>query len=384
MAFISVTYSFTNATAADAGQVNTNFTDLINGTSDGTSDLNIAALTCAGTVTLNGDIVLSSGLLASSIPIKTTRTYDIGSANLGLRSIYFGMNSTHTAAISAPSSGASGDYSLILPALAPAIYDVISTTDGSGATVFRKDSALSINASGGTSGVTLTTASPSVSVFTPSAAITIKLDNSFTAGRQITIVNNGTAEISLTANDDTVIATVYRQTTYTCMTPSATPTTNTSWLGLTPIISPWYTAASATGSWTTNVTHSAKRRRVGSQLHVEHLMSVTGAIGTPGLCLFTVPDSLTIETGDLAITTANRDTLDSWVTLDGNGSRLFNGCLAYATSTTLQVYSIDDTTGAIDRGALAHATNNPFSFANNDKIIARYSVPIVGWSVNKG
>ncbi len=97
MASPSVTYSFSNGSTSDASQVNQNFTDLINGVTDGTKDLNISALTCAGTTTLNGHITLGSGSaddltvnasLASSVPIKTTNSYDIGSSSLALRAVY--------------------------------------------------------------------------------------------------------------------------------------------------------------------------------------------------------------------------------------------------------------------------------------------------------
>lgn len=102
MASVSVTYSFTNGTTADADEVNTNFTDIINGTSDGTKDFNIAALTCAGTATLNGSVTLGNsssdditfnGSLASTIPIKTTASFDIGSSTKGLQRIYLGSGS---------------------------------------------------------------------------------------------------------------------------------------------------------------------------------------------------------------------------------------------------------------------------------------------------
>lgn len=101
MAAPSVTYSFSNSTTADATQVNQNFTDLINGLSDGTKDLTINALTCAGAVTLNGNVSLGngtpdditiSGSLASSIAIKTTYSYDVGTSTIGLKSIYFGSD----------------------------------------------------------------------------------------------------------------------------------------------------------------------------------------------------------------------------------------------------------------------------------------------------
>lgn len=102
MAYPSVTYTFSNSTTADATQVNQNFTDLINGLSDGTKDLSISALTVAGTATLNGAITLGNattddititGYLASSLIVKTNQTYDIGTADLGLRALYLGVAS---------------------------------------------------------------------------------------------------------------------------------------------------------------------------------------------------------------------------------------------------------------------------------------------------
>lgn len=99
MAYPSVSNTFANSTTADATAVNTNFTDLINGASDGTKDYSINALTCAGAATLNGNVTLGNsssdditvtGSLASSIAIKTTQSYDIGAATLGLRSLYLG------------------------------------------------------------------------------------------------------------------------------------------------------------------------------------------------------------------------------------------------------------------------------------------------------
>jgi len=60
MASPSVTHTFVNGTASDATQVNTNFTDLVNGASDGSKDYSINALTLAGLLTANGSVVLGS------------------------------------------------------------------------------------------------------------------------------------------------------------------------------------------------------------------------------------------------------------------------------------------------------------------------------------
>lgn len=95
----SITYTFSNGTTADGTQVNQNFTDLINSLTDATKSLSIDALTCAGTATFNGAVALGNGTpddisvggsLASSIPIKTTFSYDFGTATIGLKSVYFG------------------------------------------------------------------------------------------------------------------------------------------------------------------------------------------------------------------------------------------------------------------------------------------------------
>lgn len=102
MAAPSVTYTFANGAASDATQVNQNFTDIINGITDGTKDLSINALTLAGAFTANGTVAIGNASsddltitasLASSIPIKTNNTYDIGAATLGLRALYMASSS---------------------------------------------------------------------------------------------------------------------------------------------------------------------------------------------------------------------------------------------------------------------------------------------------
>lgn len=121
MANPAVTYTFSNGTVADADEVNTNFSDLINSLTDGTKDLSISALTVAGTATLNGAVTLGNatgdditftGSLASGIPIKTTNTYNVGSSTLGLAGIYFGTADTDTARIISAALAADRTYSL--------------------------------------------------------------------------------------------------------------------------------------------------------------------------------------------------------------------------------------------------------------------------------
>jgi len=77
MASPSVTYTFSNGSSADASQVNTNFTDVINGITDGTKDINISALTCAGAVAMNGAVTLGN---ASGDAITVTGTMTVNTA----------------------------------------------------------------------------------------------------------------------------------------------------------------------------------------------------------------------------------------------------------------------------------------------------------------
>ena len=60
MAYTSVTWSFSNNTVTDATKVNTNFTDIVNGLSDGTKDINVSAGTFAGAVAVAGNFAIAT------------------------------------------------------------------------------------------------------------------------------------------------------------------------------------------------------------------------------------------------------------------------------------------------------------------------------------
>lgn len=140
MAAVAVTYTFSNSTTADATQVNQNFTDIINGLSDGSKDISVNAVTAAGNLSVSGNTTLGNatadditvtGSLASSIPIKTTNTYDFGSSTLGLRALYFGANS-QTVNIKG-SSTMSATWTMTLPVTA-GTANYFLQTNGSGVT----------------------------------------------------------------------------------------------------------------------------------------------------------------------------------------------------------------------------------------------------------
>lgn len=150
MAAPSVTYTFTNATTADATQVNQNFTDIINGITDGTKTLTMGALVVStgGATTLGGAVTLGNsssndltfnGSIASTIPIKTNATYNIGSATLGLLGIYLGGASTKTVRLLSPA--VTNTWTLTLPVDVPSTAGrFLTSTTGGAASWLNTDS----------------------------------------------------------------------------------------------------------------------------------------------------------------------------------------------------------------------------------------------------
>ncbi len=217
MANISVTNTFSNSTTADATQVNQNFSDIINGTSDGTKDFSISALTVGGTLTANGNVNIGNASsddltvtasLASSLAIKTTATYNVGSSTLGLLSVYLG-NSTFTTRLL---SGASASWSMTLPATAgTARYRL--ETDGSGVTSWNpvrrssQDSQnISISASVATNALTVTLKSgdgTSLSATNPADIVF----RSSTAATGTATVRSVTSDLSLVISSGSTLGT---------------------------------------------------------------------------------------------------------------------------------------------------------------------------------
>lgn len=392
MASPSVTYTFTNGTTADATQVNQNFTDLVNGLSDGTKDLSISALTAAGNVTLNGNVTIGNatsdditvtGSLASSIPVKATRSHDIGTADLGLRTIYMGANSPHTVGLSAPSSGLSGDVTFSLPPSNGTAFYILKT-DGSGNTSWVPPSPSA--ATGSDADTTLTVASSRSQVVTPTANRNYTLPTtSVLAGDMFTFVNNATVasdlRIIIKSSDGDTVRTVYPQTSAQVMALQDTPTDATHWMGIGVVESEW-TAFTPTGSLTGNVTYTGMKKRSGDMLFVEFKMSATST-PTPSVTFTTtLPDSLTINTGKWANTTANTGYL-GWGSVTDSGTAEYFLVAQIDTSTTIN-YRTSQADGTYTKGGVQLAYNNPVAIGNSDYVVGNYAVPISGWSTTKG
>lgn len=199
MAYPSVTYTISNGNPNDGAQVAQNFTDLVNGLSDGTKDLNVAALTANGSITLGDNVaddLTVTASLASTFPIKTNATYAFGSTTKGLTALYFG-NSTFTIGLTCPTLAAS--YTLTLPTAVPAsTLPVVMSTAGAlstSAITQAMRAALGEQISSSSGNFSTTTVSSSVSVTNLSVTIT-------TTGRRVFIglVPDGTSNTSYVGN----------------------------------------------------------------------------------------------------------------------------------------------------------------------------------------
>lgn len=146
MAGPSVTYTFTNSTTADGTQVSQNFTDLINGCTDGTKDFSINALTCAGAATFNGNVTIGNASgddltitasLASTVNVKTTNTYDFGSATIAMRSFYIAASDGAARSIRLLAGAVSASYTLTFPTAAPTNNKSILTLTSAGVGSFE-------------------------------------------------------------------------------------------------------------------------------------------------------------------------------------------------------------------------------------------------------
>lgn len=105
----SVTNTFSNGTTADATQVNTNFTDIINALTDGLKDLvvssiNLTTLTVSGVATFNGAVGLGNAA-ADAITITGTPTFSTAiTITATTNQIVLGVTNTTTINATAPSA----------------------------------------------------------------------------------------------------------------------------------------------------------------------------------------------------------------------------------------------------------------------------------------
>ena len=369
MANITVTYSnFTNGSTADADQIDTNFADIIAGTSDSTKDFSISALTCAGAATFNGTVTLGNasgdditftGSLASSIPIKTHNTYDIGSVTtLGLRAIYMASSgSTKTAKIIAQNNTA--DIICTLPIYTGTLRhvpSVIASQTGTYA-VLASDEFIPVSVSGGAFTATLPTA-----VGITGKVYTFKRTDQ-TLGTAFTIAT--TSSQTIDGVTTTTLDTQYEQVTVI--------SDGSNWHIIDRHIPGVWTAYTPTGSWSSNVTYTGYWRRVRDSIEVQILITASGAT-TGTLSVVKIPTGLTSDSAKI-IAAASGFYYSSLFTIRDSGSATYFG-FAHPSPGT-----IDINVGYLDASATGGqiTATAPMTWANGDTMALSICVPVTGW-----
>lgn len=396
----SVTYSFTNNTTADATQVNTNFTDVINGASDGTKDYNINALTVAGTATLNGAINLGNstadditvtGSVASTIPWKENATYNLGSATLAPNSIYLGDN---TRTVRLLPGTLTSSYTITLPVTVPSTTGMTAIFDTSAVMSFRysdkftasktttytatgDETVIPCSASGGAFTVTL----PAAASYTGKKFIIIKTDTSTNA---VTIDGNS----SETINGQTTISLNFQYESVEIMCDGS------NWFVISRSPGAWRTSSGITITGTTSNPTKATTTEVDRELLTRdgNYLVVRGEYGHSnnagtaagsGDYLFAVPGGFTIDT----------NLVTAYTTVEGNGgfylsnavgTFIFSSDNSVVTTQVMGSVIVYDSTKVRMIGI---TTNNTGCLASGFnaltagawKLAYEYRVPISGW-----
>lgn len=407
MAAPSVTYTFANSTTADASQVNTNFTNIINALTDGTSDITIGTLSCSGNVSFSGNVTLGNATaddltitasLASSITVKTNTTYDIGSATSGLASVYLGGSTTKTTRIKAGTVGTS--WTFTLPNDVPTITGQTMVFNTAGTAEFRypdKFTAAKTTNYTATGDETVILCDPT----TGGASFTVTLPAASTmTGKMLTIVkvDSGlTYTVTIDANSsETILPSVQSgQLTYILYTQYESVTlkcNGTSWYVVSHYAeTPWASAGAVTINGTTadptKPTGIAVDRllwmRRGALLigRIEYKQSNTtsAANGTGDYIFSAVPSGATIDTSMVTVYTtaagrAPSDTVGNCIY--GDNTSIYNGGVVVYDSTRVRfTFHNSGGTGFIGQSASLGLTLNA-----NLTYQAHFTLPMANWN----
>lgn len=322
MASPSVTWAFSNATTSDATQVNTNFTDLINGVSDGTKDLSINALTVAGNANLNGNVTLGnasadditfSGSLAASIPVKTNATYNFGSATSALLSVYLG-NGTKSMRLLAGTVGTSWTHTF--PNDVPAITGQGMIYDTAGTASFRyadKITATKVTTYTATGDETVIPVDGSSAGWT----LTLPAAASYT-GKRLTIVRTDNTPANAVTIDGNASETIGGATTYALYTKDEALNIlcdGSNWIILSHVTNSTIVDAgvwiiTSTGGATAAIGNTSRNKvywsREGKYAHIYYELITTGAgtTGAAGDYLIALPTGIAADTTYITLNTA--------------------------------------------------------------------------------
>lgn len=372
MANVSVTYTFSNSTTADATQVNQNFTDVINGTSDGTKDFSISALTCAGNVAFNGNTTIGNASgddltitasLASTIAIKTTNSYNIGSVTKGLQYIYFGSSSgSNTTRV--VGSAVSSDVQLILPEVSGTIALVGSVTSSK------------------TSAYTATTADALIPCDSSGGAFTVTLYTAVGNGGKVLRIKKTTSDFNAVTIDGNSSETIDGATTTTINTQNEVlviMSDGSNWQIIDRRIPKIKTAYTPGTNVSTNTATAGFWMRDGADILLDLQISWSGSPSAFSTIDLDTPSGLTVDTGKMNSTTASRECVGDGVYFDPSGGTTRYGVIVsyHDTNTVRLKYSIS--TGSFTYYTDISSTS-PFTTGNGVYANVKVRLPISGWN----
>jgi hypothetical protein len=380
----SVTWTFTNGTTSDGTQVNTNFTDLINGASDGTKDYSIGTLTVAGAATFNGSIALGNagadditftGSVASTIPIKANATYNLGSSTSALLSVYLGNGTKSTRLLAGT---VANSYTITFPDDVPAVTGKTIIVDTGGVLSFRYADKF-------TASKTTTYAATGDETVIPcdatSAGFTVNLPAAASyTGKQLKIIKtdsttgivtiDGNASETINGSLTTTLNTQYEAVTIAC--------DGSNWFIVhRNIPSAWASSAFTFDNSTSNTNSTIMARRIGDSLHVRG--SYQAGTVSAAAWAAVIPNSWTIDTAKLN-TNANGIQVGTASVVNGGGVTFAGGTggpfpIWFDGSTATKLFaSVAGATHAFTKvnAATITATTNLLSF--------EFSIPISGWN----
>jgi hypothetical protein len=395
MASPTVTYTFSNSTTADATEVNSNFTDIINALTDGTSDHSINTITCAGAATFNGNVTLGNasgddvtvtGSLASTIAIKTTNTYDIGNTTNGLRYLYVSAGGTHVARIGAGT--ASGDWNFTLPTGAGTKGQALYDTDGAGTlgwvhaqrdvyavsstnyTVTDTDGYYTINVTTGASDRTITL--PTAADNTDRVLIIRKADSG--AGK---VIIDGEGSETIDGNTTVNVPEQYEAITIQC--------DGSGWMIINHVglVTQWTQYTPTSTNHSTNATHTGLWRRVGQNMEVQIATNFSGSNAESGAWIMSLPSGYTIDTATTALinSSAAHDVWGRANTYDNGNGVAMTGSVQIVSTTTLEGNFFGDYSGAEEAPNAMSSTSPWGSTGSGDRWLMTASVPIAEWTL---
>ena len=124
-------------------------------------------------------------------------------------------------------------------------------------------------------------------------------------------------------------------------------------------------------SWSTNVTRTARQRRVGDSMEIGIHVLCSGA-PTAATLTHTISDSLTIDTAKLPTTASTGGNMRYTYAHDASASANRTGGPA--------IYNSASQIRFLMEGSSFISNTVPFSFANNDSVNINALVPITGWN----